>query len=64
MACDVSGPYVFIVKLWLEPRELPGVPGIPRCSAEVLGTGAAEHFESFHELAEFLSRNAGNFPVH
>lgn len=63
MADDLAGPYVFVVKLWVEPREYPGARGIPRCSAEVLGTGVTVHFETFRDLAEFLSRTAGNFPI-
>lgn len=45
----------FLLHLWLEPRELVGVPHIMRGQATAIDTDRTRGFEGFNELTSFLS---------
>ncbi len=53
---------VFVIRAWLEPRDLPG--GIPewRFSVEHVGSGDRRHLRDFVDVIRFLEEHLPGMP--
>jgi len=59
MTHDPLDTYQFVVRIWLESRELPGAAPLWRGSARNLATGQVYYFSTAAELAQHLARTTG-----
>ncbi|HTX91817.1 MAG TPA: hypothetical protein VMC09_11450 [Anaerolineales bacterium] len=58
MSYDRS-PFVFIVRVWFEPREIKDAEENWRCMVENIDTREINYFLSPEKLAEYISRATG-----
>ncbi len=72
MKCFDEDAHSFIVRLWLEPRELKGAAPKWRGVIEHVATGERRHLKDFIDIERFILKylqkmgvNAGRFgPIH
>ena len=51
-----ANTHVFIVRFWLEPRELEGVEKKGRGVIEYVPTGERQYFESIEDIPQLIAR--------
>jgi hypothetical protein len=51
--------HAFILRVWREPREIPGAPPLWRGSVELVGSGAQRYLNGLEDLTEFILAHTG-----
>lgn len=54
-----KAPESFLVRLWLQVREIAGAPSELRGHVEHLGSGRREYVTSFGAIEEFMAKVVG-----
>lgn len=60
MTHDSFETFLFVVKVWLEGRELPGARPLWRGSARNVETGDTRYFSTAGELAQYIASTTGS----